>query len=227
VAHDFRNLLTTIMLYADKARNDPRLPPGLASHLETIKSESRKAANLVQQILDFSSSSPIEPRPTDVQQLVRNVISVLRHSIPPDIRVEHTFAPGDFVVEADPGRLEQVLMNLSLNARDAMPNGGELRFELSRTDFEPGDEPPVAKMSPGGWVCLVVSDTGTGMTPDVVSHVFEPFFTTKEVGKGTGMGLAQVYGIVRQHGGHVALESEVGEGSTFRVYLPAEGPRTD
>ena len=114
-------------------------------------------------------------------------------------------------------------MNLALNARDAMPESGELRFELSRVEIGPDETPPVADMPPGEWVCLAVSDTGTGMTEEVQAHLFEPFFTTKEVGKGTGLGLAQVYGIVRQHEGYIDVETKIGEGTTFRVYLPASG----
>ncbi len=127
------------------------------------------------------------------------------------------------MVKVDPNRIEQALMNLSLNSRDAMPEGGELRFRLSRIQLVPGNEAPVAGMPPGKWVCLAISDTGTGMTDAVRAHLFEPFFTTKEVGKGTGLGLAQVYGIIRQHEGYIDVDTEVGKGTTFHIYLPSTG----
>jgi CheY-like chemotaxis protein len=126
-------------------------------------------------------------------------------------------------VEADSGRIQQALTNLTLNARDAMPEGGDLRFALSQLAVSDDEPPPVADMLPGDWVCLSVSDTGTGMTKEVQEHIFEPFFTTKDVDNGTGLGLAQVYGIVRQHKGHIDVETEPGAGTTFYIYLPAYG----
>jgi len=203
----------------------------------------------------------IQLRPLDLESFVKEVTGdILRRTIPENIRLTIETGPEQhtalYVVEADPTSIQQVLMNLATNARDAMPEGGELRFELSRIQLTPDDEPPVVNMplpssplvgempslssSPSGeisplssppaggieggqWVCLSVSDTGTGMTEEVRAHLFEPFFTTKEVGKGTGLGLAQVYGIVRQHDGYTGVESEVGKGTTFRIYLPAAG----
>jgi len=232
IAHDFRTLLTTIMLCAQMSLRKPDLPPKVARSLETILSESKKAAGLVQQILDFSSRSMLKIEAIDLTSLVGEAIDILRRMIPESIRL--TLAkPSDLcIVKADPGRVQQVLMNLATNARDAMPQGGELRFELSRVTVKPGEKPPVAGMPPlssppaggiegGEWVCLVVSDTGMGMTEEVRGHLFEPFFTTKDVDEGTGLGLAQVYGIVRQHEGYIGVETEVGKGTTFRIYLPA------
>ncbi len=128
---------------------------------------------------------------------------------------------GPFTVQADPTRLRQAVVNIVLNARDAMPEGGEIRLGLSRLTVGPEKRPPLMGMGPGEWVCIEVADTGTGIPPEVLPHIFEPFFTTKPRGVGTGLGLAQVYGIVQQHGGHIGVETEVGKGTTFRVYLPA------
>jgi two-component system cell cycle sensor histidine kinase/response regulator CckA len=222
IAHDFRNLLTTIILYTNMALGRPALPPELTQDLETVIDEAQKAADLVQQILDFSSRAMIERRPLNLASLTDGVLDVLRRTIPENVRLSLE-GTGTYVVKADPKRIEQVLMNLATNARDAMPGSGELRFELSRVKGAVEDT-----LSLGGagtaereWVCLAISDTGTGMTEEVQAHLFEPFFTTKGVDKGTGLGLAQVYGIVRQHEGHIGVETELGRGTTFRVYLPA------
>jgi len=243
IAHDFNNLLTTIMLYAQIPLGKRDLPPNLARAFETILSESHSAAELVQQILDFSRRSPIELHPMDLKSFIKEAVRVLERTIPESIHVLFEPGPEEYVVNADPTRVQQVLMNLAVNARDAMPGGGELRFELSRMQLKPDEEPPVAEMpllsSPpqagepalslskgiegGEWVCLAVSDTGTGIPPDVLDHIFEPFFTTKPEGRGTGLGLAQVYGIVAQHEGHIGVETEMGKGTIFRVYLPAYG----
>jgi len=252
IAHDFNNLLTTIMLYAQISLGKNNLHPDLTLSFETILDESRRTAELVQQILDFSRHAMIEVQPLDLESFTGEVIDMLQRTIPENIRLLLETGPEEYVVAADPTRIQQVLMNLATNGRDAMPEGGELRFRLSRVKVKPGEKPPVAEMpslsSPPQaeepalpprvlvagvavslskgiegeeWVCLAVSDTGTGMTDEVRSHLFEPFFTTKEPGKGTGLGLAQVYGIVRQHDGYIGVETKVGKGTTFRVYLPA------
>ena len=221
IAHDFRNLLTTIILYAGLPLRRSDLPSGLEQSLHTIVTEAEKATDLVQQILDFSSSSMIERRPLDLETLASDVLDVLRRTIPETVRITLKAGPGPYIVEADPGRLQQALTNLALNARDAMPGGGELRISLARMELGPSDQPPVADMNHGAWVCMTVSDTGTGMTPEVQQHLFEPFFTTKEVGEGTGLGLAQVYGIIRQHRGAIDVQTEPGDGTAFHIYLPA------
>ena len=223
IAHDFNNLLTTIMLYTQMAlRKSKRdLPPNVTRALETILGESRQATKLVQQILDFSRRSPIATSPMDLKPFIKEAISVLERTIPENIHLQFNAGPEEYVVNGDPTRIQQVLMNLVVNARDAMPEGGDLRIALSRVEVSPSDELPVIEMVPGEWVCLAVSDTGTGIPPDALAHIFEPFFTTKEPGQGTGLGLAQVHGIVAQHEGHIGVETEVGQGTTFRVYLPA------
>jgi PAS domain S-box-containing protein len=226
IAHDFRNLLSTIILYAQLPMRDRDLPPDLTQSLQTIVDESYKATNLVQQILDFSSRAMIKRQPLDLAALTREVLNVLKRTIPEHIQLTLDVQnpdSGAYTVEADSGRIQQALTNLTLNARDAMPEGGDLRFALSQLAVSDDEPPPVADMSPGDWVCLSVSDTGTGMTKEVQEHIFEPFFTTKDVDNGTGLGLAQVYGIVRQHKGHIDVETEPGAGTTFYIYLPAYG----
>jgi len=232
IAHDFRNLLTTIILYAQLGLRHPGVPSALASNLETVVGEARKATDLLQQILDFSSRSLIERQSLDLEVFVKDVIAILRRTIPENIHVALEVGPGEFTVKADAGRIQQALTNLALNARDAMPAGGTLRIGLRRLRLHPGAPPPLPEMaglmenlrsglSQSTWVCLSVADTGIGMTDTVRAHLFEPFFTTKEVGKGAGLGLAQVYGIVRLHDGYVGVETEMGKGTAFRIYLPA------
>ncbi|MFP4394778.1 MAG: PAS domain S-box protein [Anaerolineales bacterium] len=225
IAHDFRNILSTIILYAQLLLRKSNLPLGAARSLQTIIDESYKATDLVQQILDFSSRAMIKPRELDLVDLIKKTVEVLLRTLPESIHLAldaPDAAPGSagYTVMADEGRIQQALTNLALNARDAMPQGGELRFTLSIMRVKRGETPPVAEMSPGRWICLAVSDTGTGMTEEVREHLFEPFFTTKEVGKGTGLGLAQVFGIVRQHEGYIDVATELGAGTTFSIYLP-------
>jgi len=225
VAHDFRNLLTTILLYAQMDREHPDLPARVALALDVIMEESKKAADLVQQMLDFSSRAMIQREPLHLDVFLGDLLDdLLRRTIPENIRmVLETRPPDDgasHVVRADRGRLQQVVMNLALNARDAMPEGGELRFAVSAVQVVDHEPAPVAGMEAGPYVCLRVTDTGMGMTDEVQDHLFEPFFTTKDVDEGTGLGLAQVYGIVRQHHGRIDAASTVGEGTTFRIYLP-------
>jgi two-component system cell cycle sensor histidine kinase/response regulator CckA len=221
IAHDFNNLLTTIMLYAQMPMSRPDLAPDMKRGLETIISESRQAAKLVQQILDFSRRSPIETHPVVLKPFIKEAVRVLQRTIPENISFVLELGAEEYVINADPTRIQQVLMNLVVNARDAMPNGGVLRIDLVGTAIRPGAEPPVAGMSPGEWICLSVSDTGTGIPPDALPHIFEPFFTTKPREHGTGLGLAQVYGIVAQHDGHIHVETEVGRGTAFEVYFPS------
>lgn len=221
IAHDFRNLLTTIILYAQLSLRKPGLPPQVAQSLDIIHGESKKAATLVQQILDFSSRAMVTLRPLDLAAGVAEIVATLRRMLPENIRITVTSDPEqDYTIAGDLGQIQQVLMNLALNSRDAMPTGGALHFTLSRLSVAPEDAPPVADMPPGAWVCLAVSDTGTGMSAAVMAHLFEPFFTTKEVGQGTGLGLAQVYGIIRQHQGYIGVTTAEGAGATFALYLP-------
>ncbi|MEE8390136.1 MAG: PAS domain S-box protein, partial [Anaerolineae bacterium] len=239
IAHDFNNLLTTIMLYAQIPLRKDNLPPDLAQSFETILSESQRAADLVEQILDFSRHTLINVQPLDLGQFTTKVIGILHRTIPENIHLRMAVGTEECVVQADPTRIQQVLMNLATNARDAMPEGGELRFDLSKikvmAEGAPagGKGPPLAGMSSGEWVHLAVSDTGTGITEEAQARLFQPFFTTKEPGKGTGLGLAQVYGIVKLHDGHIGVDTAIGRGTTFHIYLPvyeaeaAEGTGAD
>ncbi|MCJ7548680.1 MAG: ATP-binding protein, partial [Anaerolineae bacterium] len=220
IAHDFRNLLSTITLYAQLSRQRKDMPPAVGPALDTIVQEVRRASELVQQILGFSSPSPVTLAPLDLSSLVSDLFSILRRTIREDIRLLLEIGPGNLVVKADATRMEQVLMNLVLNARDAMPKGGELRIVLTRVRTGLPATRNAGEISGGDWVSLAISDTGTGMSPDVVAHIYEPFFTTKGPGKGTGLGLAQVHDIVTQLGGHMNVETQVGQGCTFRIHMP-------
>jgi two-component system cell cycle sensor histidine kinase/response regulator CckA len=225
IAHDFNNFLMTIMLYANLIMRNEDLPSDLRPVAQTILSESRRASQLVSQVLDFSRRSVIDVQPVDLGAFIGEVVGILRKTLPENIRLLVDVGQGEYVVNADPTRVQQVVMNLAVNARDAMPEGGELRIGLFDVKVGLGDSRPVIEKLPsdlpsGEWVCLSVSDTGTGMTEEVRSHLFEPFFTTKGP-KGTGLGLAQVYGIVKQHGGYIGVKSTLGEGTVFQICLPA------
>lgn len=225
IAHDFRNLLATIILYASIPLEGRNLSPEMKHIFETIISESHKGADLIQQILDFSSRAMIKRQPLNLVDFTADVLGILQRTIPEsiDLKLETRPAGSDqaFIVDADASRLQQALTNLAINARDAMPSGGELRFVLSKLEIGTEETPPLFDIPPGDWICLTVSDTGIGMAEDVEPHIFEPFFTTKEVGEGVGLGLPQVHGIVRQHNGYIEVETEEGKGSAFHIYLPA------
>jgi PAS domain S-box-containing protein len=221
IAHDFNNLLTAISGYATFALESlPTSDPVRADIEQVIKAGDRAAA-LTRQLLAFSRRQIIEMRATNLNDLILDIDKMLRRLISED--VELVTIPGDSLwpVKADPGQLEQVLVNLAVNARDAMPGGGTLTIETANASLDEEYARHNPGVEPGEYVLLAVSDTGTGMTDEVKLRLFEPFFTTKEVGKGTGLGLATVYGIVKQHGGNIYVYSEVGIGSTFKVYMPA------
>jgi len=220
IAHDFNNILAAIVLFAQMTLRDTALRPKTREALETILEESNRAAALIDQILDFSRSAMMETESESLLTVVEEGLALLRRIIPENIRLVTEMTSCPCIVEADSTRLHQALVNLVLNAKDAMPDGGELRIKVEQVAIEPGEEHHVAGSPAGRWATLIVSDTGTGMTEEVQAHLFEPFFTTKEQGKGTGLGLAQVYGIVMQHGGHIDVETAVGEGTTFTILLP-------
>jgi signal transduction histidine kinase len=219
IAHDFNNLLTIINGYAAMAlMNDDE--DSLREQLKAIGAAGKRATELTYQLLAFSRKQMLQARVMNVNDVVEGMNPLLRRMIREDIECEIALCRALPDVEADPHQIEQVLLNLVVNACDAMGSGGRLRIE---TDVAVLDE-EYARMHPdvvpGTHVVLSVSDTGTGIDPNIRAHIFEPFFTTKPVGKGTGLGLSMVYGIVRQSGGHVACSSEPGLGATFRVYLP-------
>jgi two-component system, cell cycle sensor histidine kinase and response regulator CckA len=225
IAHDFNNILAVIVLYTQMMRGSA-LPAKDKQRLEIVYQQAVHATRLIQQIMDFSRRSVMTYAPVDLLPFLKEVLRLWERTLPENIVVEISYAENGYLLEADATRLQQALMNLVLNARDAMPSGGLLRLDLSQFELAPEAEAPAPEMSPGRWLRLTVSDTGTGIPAENIPYLFEPFFTTKEPGKGTGLGLAQVYGIVRQHNGYITLESQVasrpGEpsGTTFFVYLP-------
>ncbi|HLA78606.1 MAG TPA: GAF domain-containing protein [Vicinamibacteria bacterium] len=220
VAHDFNNLLNVIMGYCELLLRD--LAPGTQARgrLDQILRAADRAASLTRQLLAFSRRQVLQPRMLALNAVVLDTESMIRRLIGEDIQVVTVAGTAIGQVKADPGQIEQVLMNLAVNARDAMPRGGSLTIETKRADLCPDDPRRPAWLPAGAYVMLAVTDTGMGMDADTLTHLFEPFFTTKEQGKGTGLGLATVYGIVKQSGGYVLVESELGRGSSFRIYLP-------
>jgi len=223
VAHDFNNLLTAILGYCEllTVELEHELKSGHRSlnGLEEIRAAGERAASLTRQLLAFSRKQVLQPRRLSVNSVVASIEPMLRRLIGEDVSL--VFMPGEGVsdVEADPAQIEQVLVNLVVNARDAMPHGGSILIESDMVDLEAGD-PVCGTVPPGRYVALTVTDNGDGIPEHVFPHIFEPFFTTKEVGKGTGLGLSTVYGIVRQSKGYISVKSEPEAGSSFRIYLP-------
>jgi signal transduction histidine kinase/ligand-binding sensor domain-containing protein/ActR/RegA family two-component response regulator len=218
VAHDFNNLLTVIKGNAELGLADIDSKGAVTEELQEIERAAERASSLTRQLLAFSRKQILKPQTLSVNDMVSDIARMLRRTLGEDIELRLVLDPALGVVRADPGQLEQVLLNLVVNARDAMPRGGQLLVETRNVDAGAVRELPEAE--PIAYAAIVVSDTGTGMTAAVRDRVFEPFFTTKEQGKGTGLGLSTVYGSVKQSGGFVHVESELGQGSTFTVYLP-------
>lgn len=221
VAHDFNNILAAMLMVLEMQRNNANLDPETKQDLGELEVQARRAASLTRQLLLFSRRSVMETRVVDLNAVVANLLKMLGRLLGEHIALG--FEPGKQLplVEADVGMLEQVLMNLAVNARDAMPEGGRITLATTRLEFSAKAVALNPERCRGQFVCLAVSDTGCGMDAATKKRVFEPFFTTKEGSKGTGLGLATVHGIVAQHRGWVEVESEVGQGTTFRVYLPA------
>ncbi len=222
IAHDFNNILAVIILHIQMALRTPDLSPRLRTDLQTVAEHARRAAELVQQMLDFGRRAVLQMRPLDLVPFLRQQVEILRRTIPERVRIlcEIQVASGACVVSADPTRLQQVLTNLALNAHDALPAGGELYITLDRLQVSTDEPAPFTAAETGAWARIRVRDTGTGIPATVLPHIFEPFFTTKEPGKGTGLGLAQVYGILKQHNGHITVDTVEGRGTTFTLYLP-------
>ena len=220
VAHDFNNLLAVINGYSDLLLERNDLPDSDRRSLEQIKQAGGSAASLTRQLLMLSRQQVVEPVVLNINQTVGNLDKMLRRLIKENIQFSFVLDPQLDRVKADPGQIEQIVLNLVVNARDAMPNGGTLRIQTKNVEKSNPQAGPEA--SPSGFVLLEVTDTGTGMDQQTQAHIFEPFFTTKAVGKGTGLGLATVYGIVKQSGGHIEVQSTLGRGSSFQIYLPAE-----
>ena len=220
IAHDFNNLLTIITGYTELALSRPQLPIEVRGDIERIENASGRAAALVRQLLAFSRKQVLQPKILDLNKIVLNLDTLLRRLM--DERIEMVTRVKEDLgkVKADPAQIEQVIMNLVVNARDAMPDGGRLIAETCNADLDANHAIDHVTVKPGRYVMLAVSDTGVGMDKETAAHIFEPFFTTKESGRGTGLGLSTVYGIVKQSGGYIWVYSEPGKGSTFKVYLP-------
>jgi len=220
VAHDFNNLLGVIIGYSEVMQK--RMAPNdrFREAADEILKAAHRAAALTKQLLAFSRKQVLEPKVLDLNTVVADVEKMLKRLIGEDILLEILVSPDLHAVKADPGQIGQVIMNLAVNARDAMPNGGKLTIETANATLDEKDAGRYRYVVPGQYVKLRVSDTGCGMDAETQSHMFEPFFTTKEKGKGTGLGLATVYGVVKQSGGYIWVESEVGKGTQFEIFLP-------
>lgn len=220
LAHDFSNLLTVIIGYSDLLLKQSRSgPPAYAA--EEIKKAAERASSLTRQLLSFSRRQVMQPKILEVNTLVSDMGKMFQRLIGEDIELVINSAPEAALIHADPGQIEQVLMNLMVNARDAMPSGGKLTIDTANVEIEHIDSEKYIGIRPGSYTLLTVSDNGVGMDAETKEHIFEPFFTTKELGKGTGLGLSTVYGIVKQSGGNICVYSEPGAGATFKIYFPA------
>ncbi|MEA2008226.1 MAG: ATP-binding protein, partial [Chloroflexota bacterium] len=230
IGHDFNNIMAAILVYTELLLQEKNLPPMFEPRLNVIKQQIERASDLIRQMSDFSRSSVMEETQIDLLSFLKELEKLLSRTLPENIRITLRNKLGEYLVNVDPSRLQQIFMNLAVNSRDAMPTGGELSFDLTyfQCDEECDDSP---FLSAGDWTKITVHDTGIGISEDALPHIFEPFFTTKEVGKGTGLGLAQVYGIIKQFDGHIEVESAEETGTTFTIFLPlviaSEGEYTE
>ena len=213
--------MAAIVVYADLLLLEEELSSSSRERLTIIQQQVQRAASLIRQILDFSRRSVMEQSKLDLLPFLKEIKKLLERTLPETIQVDLHGDEREYLISGDPTRLQQVFMNLAVNSRDAMPDGGKLGFELDVYESVADDSFLAPDIPPGTWVLISVSDTGVGISPENLSHIFEPFFTTKPVGQGTGLGLAQVYGIIKQHDGYIFPHSFVGEGTTFNIYFPA------
>jgi len=220
IAHDFNNILTVILGHATLMTMQNLEPKAMVS-AQQIKQASERAAGLTRQLLAFGRKQVASPRPIDLNRLVSGMSEMLARLLGEDVTLQFNFSGEPAVVEADPGMMEQILLNLSVNSRDAMPRGGLLTLRVSRREIDTAYTQRVVDARPGKYICLSHTDSGCGIPPENLVRIFEPFFTTKELGKGTGLGLATVFGIVKQHQGWIEVESELDRGTTFHIFLPA------
>ena len=222
IAHDFNNILTSIIGYAELIRTEPGISPTGKKDLGRVVQQSQRAAHLIRQILDFSRQSISQKQTMNLAPFLKETVKLLERTIPENITITLDIAAEhNYTIQADPVQLQQALTNLAVNARDAMLSGGNLKFSLAVSELQSDQPPPVSNMEPGHWITLSITDTGIGIPTDQLPHLFEPFFTTKEVGRGTGLGLAQVYGIIKQHDGFIDVKTSPEQGTTFIIFLPA------
>ena len=220
IAHDLNNLLTVILGFGDSILEELNEKDPLREDLGQIMAAGTRAANLIRQLLAFSRRQPLEPKTVKLNDILTHMEHMLTRLIGENIDFSTALNLDIWTVRLDPGQLEQVIMNLVINARDAMPQGGTINLETSNEVIEAHDIKTSPLIEPGSYVVLTVRDTGTGMEPETITKIFDPFYTTKELGKGTGLGLSTVYGIVKQSGGHICVDSEPGRGTTFKIYFP-------
>ncbi len=223
VAHDFNNILTVIHGHASLLLVDKGISPNATRSAQQIAQAAERAAGLTRQLLTFSRRQVMQPKRLDLNQLVSNMTRMLGRILGEDITLQLKYWTEPAYIKADASMIEQVLLNLVVNARDAMPKGGQLAIRITTAKADPNYRQYQPESRAEDFICLTVTDSGCGIDPETLRRIFEPFFTTKEVGKGTGLGLATVYGIVNQHQGWIEVDSEVGRGSTFRVFLPVAG----
>lgn len=221
IAHDFNNIMASITLYAEMLSRSAALSERERERVAVITQQAWHATRLIQQILDFSRRTVLERRTLDLLPLVKEQVKMLERTLPENIEIVLLYGAEHYTVHADPTRMQQALTNLAVNARDAMPSGGRLRIELARLAITKDQKPPMSELGVGEWIRLTVADSGTGIAPNALPHIFEPFFTTKVPGEGTGLGLAQVHGIVGLHEGQIDVKTQLGKGTTFDLYLPA------
>jgi two-component system cell cycle sensor histidine kinase/response regulator CckA len=221
VAHDFNNVIGAILGWAEMGEEECPIGSPMRERFQKIRDQADRAAGLTRQLLAFARRQLLQPRNINLNEIVSEAGALLQKLIGEDVEMKFLLAPELHVTRADPTQVEQILMNLCVNARDAMPQGGRLIIETKNAEIDDEYCRIQSFAQPGHYVLLAVSDTGMGMDRSTMEHIFEPFFTTKELGKGTGLGLATVYGIVKQHGGIINVYSEPNHGTTFRVYLPA------
>jgi signal transduction histidine kinase/GAF domain-containing protein/CheY-like chemotaxis protein len=220
IAHDFNNIVASILLFSEMLMAEPELTERGRDRLAAITHQAQQAANLTRQILDFGRQTGVDLKPVDLIPLLGEETKMLQRTLPANIKVMFESSLQECFVSANPGQMGQLLLNLVLNARDAQPEGGEIKIELSDYELFPNQRPPIDGMLTGRWMQMVVRDKGKGIPPEILDRIFEPFFTTKAPGEGTGLGLAQVYGIVQQHSGFIDVSSRPEVGTEFVIFLP-------
>jgi signal transduction histidine kinase len=220
VAHDFNNLLTIISGYGELLLADLKEADQKRQQVQAILAAADQATSVTRQLLAFSRKQVLQPKTIDLNELISNLVGMFGRLVDEDVKISALLEPDLGAVKADPSHMEQVIMNLAINALDAMPAGGTLIIMTANVKVDPNEVRQHPELPPGNYVVVAVRDTGTGMNREVLSHIFEPFFTTKEREKGTGLGLSMAYGIIKQSGGHILVESSPGKGSIFRIFLP-------